>query len=122
MGADLKVGYVTTDYAAEGTLDKGVGGMVLMKANYFPLGLKESFRPYFGGVLGGGILFHAWEVDEALGKTDTFQHGYVMAGGAFGFLVGSESVSFYLNFDAIFVFPEKSTFHVDVTAGLALSF
>jgi len=122
LGLDAKAGFVTTDYAEDGGSPYGVGFSGLGKVRWFPTGRKELFRPYLGGVLGGGLMWHSWQVDENLGKTDIFQHGFVMAGATFGFQVGSPTVAFYINLDAIGIFPQQATFHLDVSAGLVLAF
>ncbi len=121
LGLDAKAGFVTTDYADDGS-PYGVGFSGLGKVRWFPTGRKELFRPYLGGVLGGGLMWHSWQVDENLGKTDIFQHGFIMAGATFGFQVGSPSVAFYINLDAIGIFPQQSTFHLDFSAGIVMAF
>jgi len=121
LGLDAKAGFVQTDYAEDGS-PYGVGFSGLGKVRWFPTGRKELFRPYLGGVLGGGLMWHSWQVDENLGKTDIFQHGFIMAGATFGFQVGSPSVAFYINLDAIGIFPQQSTFHLDVSAGIVMAF
>ncbi|PKN26637.1 MAG: hypothetical protein CVU65_05155 [Deltaproteobacteria bacterium HGW-Deltaproteobacteria-22] len=121
LGLDAKAGFVTTDYAEDGS-PYGVGFSGLGKVRWFPTGRKELFRPYMGGVLGGGLMWHSWQVDENLGKTDIFQHGFIMAGATFGFQVGSPTAAFYINIDAIGIFPQQATFHLDISAGLVLAF
>ena len=121
LGLDAKAGFVTTDYAEDGS-PYGVGFSGLGKVRWFPTGRKELFRPYLGGVLGGGLMWHSWQVDENLGKTDIFQHGFIMAGATFGFQVGSPTAAFYINIDAIGIFPQQATFHLDFSAGLVLAF
>lgn len=128
LGLDVKFGIVNysgvdddSNPATSGVSGSWYGFSGLGKALYYPL-TDSAFMPYVGGVLGGGQMWHAWEVDQTNGVTDIFGHGFVMAGGSIGFLVGSPRVAFYLNIDAIFIFPEQSTFHVDFSAGLALRF
>lgn len=121
LGLDAKVGVAKTDYAEDGS-PYGVGFSGLGKMRWFPVGRKEIFRPYLGAVLGGGLLWHYWQVDENAGQTDIFQHGYVMAGATLGFQVGSPSFAFYINVDAFGIFPLQSTFHVDISAGFVLGF
>lgn len=121
LGLDAKVGVAKTDYAEDGS-PYGVGFSGLGKLRWYPIGHKEIFRPYFGAVLGGGLLWHYWQVDENAGQVDIFQHGYVMAGATLGFQVGSPSVAFYINVDAFGIFPLQSTFHIDVSAGIVMGF
>ncbi|MBN2723930.1 MAG: tetratricopeptide repeat protein [Deltaproteobacteria bacterium] len=125
MGLDAKVGLVFTENTGgEGTSSQAVGFSGLGKILYYPI-TSGAFRPYFGGVLGGGKMWHSWIVnseDSGVEVVDAFAHGYVMLGGSLGFLVGSPTVSFYFNVDAFGIFPEQSTFHIDLSAGIAFAF
>ncbi|MGM0595869.1 MAG: tetratricopeptide repeat protein [Myxococcota bacterium] len=121
MGLDMKTGFVQTDYITDGN-NMGVGFIGLGKALYHPMAQEEMFRFYIGPLLGGGLLWHQWVVDEDSQNEDIFKHGYVMIGGSLGFEIGSPKVAFYVNIDAMGVFPLQSTVHIDFTSGLSIGF
>ena len=122
LGLNIKSGFVKSDYAESGSNPYGVGVTALMKAQWFPTGKDSVFRPYLGAGLGGGQMFHVWQVDETAGKQDTFLHGWIMTDLTLGFQVGSPKAAFYFNVDTIVVFPEQSTIHIDITGGLMIGF
>jgi hypothetical protein len=134
IGAEIGVFYFTSNKLAvglslrPGTVTSGVsdaaatGFAGLGKLLFYPMGTTGTFKPYMGGILGGGMFWHVVNDVGPNGESDTFKHGYVALGGSLGFLVGSPTVSFYVNVDAMGIFPEQSTIHVEFTTGLAIGF
>ena len=120
LGLEGKLGMLKSDFVTEGS-PWAIGGSGYLNMSWFTGEMKDVFRGFFGFMLGGGMLFHSLTFDPE-GKADTFMHGWIILGPTMGISVGSEHARFYGKMDALLIFPENTTFHIDVSFGGMFTF